>query len=91
MGLINQLEQTFRRASVRRKVDLNIGPINIDGLGSRGIFFVAKFPREQDFKLVPQTPFIGSPGLRGLGFCQRFYPHLHDCNGYFIAKLQRAN
>ena len=47
--------------------------------------------REQDFKLVPQTPFVGSPGLRGLGLCQRFYPHVHDCNGYFIAKLQRTD
>lgn len=47
--------------------------------------------RHQDFKLVPQTPFLGSPGLRGLDQCQRFYPHLHDCNGYFIAKLQRID
>ncbi len=47
--------------------------------------------REQDFKLARQTPFIGSPGLRGLDLCQRFYPHVHDCNGYFIAKLQRTN
>jgi 16S rRNA (cytosine(967)-C(5))-methyltransferase len=46
--------------------------------------------REQDFRLVPQTPFVGSPGLRGLDLCQRFYPHVHDCNGYFIAKLQRT-
>jgi 16S rRNA C967 or C1407 C5-methylase (RsmB/RsmF family) len=41
--------------------------------------------------LVPQTPFIGSPGLRGLTKCQRFYSHLHDCNGYFISKMERAN
>jgi 16S rRNA (cytosine967-C5)-methyltransferase len=47
--------------------------------------------REQDFRLVPQTPFVGSPGLRGLDLCQRFYPHVHDCNGYFIAKLQRTS
>lgn len=47
--------------------------------------------RHQDFKLVPQTPFLGSPGLRGLDPCQRFYPHMHDCNGYFIAKLQRID
>jgi len=45
--------------------------------------------RKQDFKLISQTPFVGSPGLRGLNLCQRFYPHLHDCNGYFIAKMQR--
>jgi 16S rRNA (cytosine967-C5)-methyltransferase len=45
----------------------------------------------RDFRLVPQTPFLGSPALRGLDLCQRFYPHIHDCNGYFIAKLQRMN
>jgi 16S rRNA (cytosine967-C5)-methyltransferase len=47
--------------------------------------------KEPGFKLVPQTPFLGAHGLRGLDLCQRFYPHLHDCNGYFIAKLQRAD
>lgn len=50
--------------------------------------FLKKNP---DFKLAPQTPFIGSPGLRGLTKCQRFYSHLHDCNGYFIARMERAN
>lgn len=47
--------------------------------------------RQQGFQLAPQVPFIGSPGLRGLAKCQRFYPHLHDCNGYFIAKLHRTD
>jgi 16S rRNA (cytosine967-C5)-methyltransferase len=47
--------------------------------------------RHQSFKLVPQRPNVGSPGLRGLDLCQRFYPHIHDCNGYFIAKLQRTD
>ena len=45
--------------------------------------------RNQDFKLTTQAPFVGSHGLRGLSECQRFYPHLHDCNGYFIAKLRK--
>ena len=31
----------------------------------------------------------GLPGLRGLKECKRFYPHVHECNGFFIAKLQR--
>jgi 16S rRNA (cytosine(967)-C(5))-methyltransferase len=47
--------------------------------------------REPTFRLVPQTPFLGTPGLRGLAMCQRFYPHLHECNGYFIAKLQKVD
>jgi len=43
-----------------------------------------------EFSLIPQLPFIGSPGLRGLTYCQRFYPHLHNCNGYFIAKMRKG-
>jgi len=50
--------------------------------------FLRKNP---EFSLVPQSPFIGSPGLRGLTKCQRFYSHLHDCNGYFISKMERAD
>jgi 16S rRNA (cytosine967-C5)-methyltransferase len=45
--------------------------------------------RRQDFQLTAQVPFFGSPGLMGLEKCQRFYPHLHDCDGYFIAKMRR--
>ena len=41
------------------------------------------------FKLVETSPKIGLPGLRGQTNCQRLYPHLHDCNGFFIAKLQK--
>jgi 16S rRNA (cytosine967-C5)-methyltransferase len=47
--------------------------------------------RNPELTLVPQSPFIGLPGLRGLTKCQRFYSHLHDCNGYFIAKMQMAD
>jgi len=54
-------------------------------------FIVERFiKRNTDFKLVPQSPSLGCPGLRGLTECQRFYPHLHDCNGYFIAKMRRG-
>lgn len=42
-----------------------------------------------EFKLVKSTPNIGLPGLRGLTKCQRFYPHIHECNGFFVAKLQK--
>jgi 16S rRNA (cytosine967-C5)-methyltransferase len=53
-------------------------------------FIVEAFLKKKpEFALCPQTPFIGSPGLRGLPDCQRFYPCLHDCNGSFIAKMQR--
>ena len=42
-----------------------------------------------DFSLTSITPKIGVPGMRGLDKCQRLYPHLHQCNGFFIAKLQK--
>jgi 16S rRNA C967 or C1407 C5-methylase (RsmB/RsmF family) len=42
-----------------------------------------------EFKLERQHSFIGHEGLRGLSTCQRLYPHLDECNGYFIASLRR--
>jgi len=45
--------------------------------------------RNPGFQLIRQTPFLGMHGLRGLDKCQRFYTHLHECNGYFIAKMRR--
>jgi 16S rRNA (cytosine967-C5)-methyltransferase len=42
-----------------------------------------------EFRLAETKPWIGLPGLRGLTRCQRLYPHIHDCNGFFIAKLEK--
>jgi 16S rRNA (cytosine967-C5)-methyltransferase len=54
-------------------------------------FIVETFLKKNtEFTLVPQLPFLGRPGLRGLTHCQRFYPHLHNCNGYFIAKMRKG-
>jgi 16S rRNA (cytosine967-C5)-methyltransferase len=44
-----------------------------------------------DFALTEITPKIGVDGFRGLSQCQRLFPHLHQCNGFFIAKLKREN
>jgi len=44
-----------------------------------------------EFRLAETNPWIGLPGLRGLTGCQRLYPHIHDCNGSFIAKLEKEN
>lgn len=43
-----------------------------------------------DFVAVEAAPRIGEPGLRGLYEAQRLYPHLNDCNGFFIAKMMRT-
>ena len=44
-----------------------------------------------EFKLMDTKPKIGLPGLRGLTKCQRLYPHIHECNGFFVAKLKKEN
>jgi 16S rRNA (cytosine967-C5)-methyltransferase len=46
--------------------------------------------RNPDFHVVRQKPFLGLPGLKGFDGCQRFFSHLHGCNGYFIAKLRKG-
>jgi 16S rRNA (cytosine967-C5)-methyltransferase len=42
-----------------------------------------------EFTLTKTLPRIGVSGLRGQIKCQRLYPHIHGCNGFFIAKLLR--
>ena len=42
-----------------------------------------------EFSLEKIKPKVGLPGLRGLAECQRLYPQFHQCNGFFIAKLQK--
>jgi 16S rRNA (cytosine967-C5)-methyltransferase len=43
------------------------------------------------FCLIETSPKLGLPGLRGLDKCQRLYPHIHKCNGSFIAKLEKTS
>jgi 16S rRNA C967 or C1407 C5-methylase (RsmB/RsmF family) len=38
---------------------------------------------------IPQK--TGLPGLRGLDRCQRLYPHIHNCNGLFVARLVKRS
>jgi 16S rRNA (cytosine967-C5)-methyltransferase len=52
---------------------------------------IERFLKEHpEFTLMNVEPKIGMPGLNGLTKCQRLYPHIHHCNGFFIAKLQKA-
>lgn len=51
---------------------------------------VERFLKEHpEFSLAEIEPNIGSPGLQGLTACQRLYPHIHQCNGFFVAKLRK--
>ena len=51
---------------------------------------IERFLKEHpEFTLIDIEPKIGLPGLNGLISCQRLYPHIHHCNGFFIAKLQK--
>jgi 16S rRNA (cytosine967-C5)-methyltransferase len=43
-----------------------------------------------EFSLIETEPKIGLLGLRTLEKCQRLYPHIHQCNGFFIAKMLRG-
>jgi len=45
------------------------------------------FKWHSDFSLEEIRPKLGLPGLRGLEECRRLYPHIHESNGFFIAKL----
>jgi 16S rRNA (cytosine967-C5)-methyltransferase len=40
-----------------------------------------------EFALEEINPKLGLPGLRGMEKCRRLYPHLHESNGFFIARL----
>lgn len=43
--------------------------------------------RHTEYELIEMKPFIGSLGLEGMKHVQRLYPDIHNCNGFFIAKL----
>lgn len=48
-----------------------------------------KYMLKKGLKLEKQSIFIGSPGM-GIKEVQRFYPHKHLTQGFFIAKLRKV-
>ena len=48
------------------------------------------FLREHpEYRLVAAEPRIGLPGLKSQREAQRLYPHIHGCNGFYVANLLR--
>jgi len=45
--------------------------------------------RHTEFSLTEIKPTLGAPAFGGLSKCQRLYPHIHESNGFFVAKLQK--
>ena len=43
-----------------------------------------------DFETRPVLLSYGSPGIRGLDNCRRFYPHRDKTAGYFVARLEKV-
>ena len=48
-----------------------------------------RYMLKKGLKLEKQSIFIGSPGI-GIKEVQRFYPHKHLTQGFFIAKLRKV-
>lgn len=46
--------------------------------------------RDPSYRIVEPSIRIGEPGLRGMNEAQRLYPHKHECNGFFVAKLVKG-
>ncbi len=44
-----------------------------------------------EFALTEIKPQLGSAGMHDLTKCRRLYPHIDQCNGFFIAKLQKIS
>jgi 16S rRNA (cytosine967-C5)-methyltransferase len=42
------------------------------------------------FELMEAEPRLGLPGLMGQAEAQRLYPHIHGCNGFYVAKLAKG-
>ncbi len=49
--------------------------------------FLVHHPEFEDHRILRE---YGSPGLRGLANCRRFYPHKDQTAGYFVARLDRS-
>ncbi len=48
--------------------------------------FLEQYP---DFQIIPALPQIGMKGFMDCENCKRLFPHLHESEGFFIAKFQK--
>ena len=82
-AILNAVSKQVRVGGTLTYSTCSILPEENEGL------IVSFLRRNPEFSLEQQTPFLGSIGLKGLTKSQRFWSYLHECNGYFIAKLRR--
>jgi 16S rRNA (cytosine967-C5)-methyltransferase len=91
-----------RMASIQLKI-LNNSAVHVREGGSL-IYCTCSISREENemvirgfrsvnpaFYFVEASPRLGIPGLMGQSEAQRLYPHLHECNGFYLARLMKAS
>jgi 16S rRNA (cytosine967-C5)-methyltransferase len=90
-----------RMAAIQRRIlDNSAGHV---GNGGSIVYCTCSITREENemviqgflqthagFELMEAEPRIGLPGLMGQVEAQRLYPHIHGCNGFYVAKLGRG-
>jgi len=89
-----------RMASIQRRIlDACAGRV---GEGGRVVYCTCSVTVEENemvirdflrahpgFELADAEPRVGLPGLMGQVEAQRLYPHVHGCNGFYVAKMVR--
>ena len=91
-----------RMASIQLKI-LNNSAVHVREGGSL-VYCTCSISREENemvirgfttvnpgFYFVEASPRLGIPGLMGQSEAQRLYPHLHECNGFYLARLMKAS
>jgi len=90
-----------RMASIQRRILDNCAE-HVKGRGSL-VYCTCSITKEENemviqgfmhanpgFYLVEANPRLGLPGMIDQSEAQRLYPHIHRCNGFYLARLEKA-